>query len=114
MVNKTHDMKEYKKLYYQKQKEENPEKMREKNRINKARYRARLREAGLPTNDWKNKKEYMRLYYQKKKEENPEKVREYNRQKKKNYRARKKLREGIGFIDTDPNIFLIKSFKNNP
>ena len=57
-------------------------------------------------------KEYMRLYYQKKKEENPEKVREYERNRSAQRRAR--LR-GMGiFIDTDPSIFLIKCFRNNP
>ena len=112
MVNKTNDMKEYKRLYYQKKKEENPEKVREYERNRSAQRRARLREAGLPTNNYNNKKEYMRLYYQKRKEENPEKRKEYERIKKAEYRAR--LR-GMGiFIDTDPSIFLIKCFRNNP
>jgi len=61
------------------------------------------------TNDMKG---YQRLYYQKRKEEDPEKRKEYERIKKAEYRAR--LR-GMGiFIDTDPSIFLIKCFKNNP
>lgn len=61
------------------------------------------------TNDMK---EYMRLYYQKRKEEDPEKLKEYERIKKAEYRARLK---GMGiFINTDPSIFLIKCFRNNP
>ena len=62
-------------------------------------------------NNTNDMKEYMRLYYQKKKEDNPEKLREYERIKKNEYRARRRGMTELMYIE--PNIFHIKSFRNN-
>lgn len=57
-------------------------------------------------------KEYQRLYYQNRKKVNHDKLKEYQRIRKKEYRDRIKGLSELTIID--PNIFNIKSFRNNP
>ncbi len=56
-------------------------------------------------------KEYQRLYYQNRKKVNHDKLKEYQRIKKNEYRARRRGMTELMYIE--PNIFHIKSFRNN-